>query len=78
MQASLSDSGVAAAAARAAAVGAYYNVLINLGEIDDSSSFAAETRQKAEKCLESVLKDSDALYVKIREKLTAKLEGNNS
>ena len=78
MQASLSDAGVAAAAARAAAVGAYYNVLINLGEFDDSSSFAIETRQKAEECLEYVLEASDALYVKIREKLTARLEGNNS
>ncbi len=77
MQASVSDAGVAAAAARAAAVSAYYNVLINLGEIENSS-FANDTRQRAEKCLEDVLEASDAVFVKIREKLTAKLEGNIS
>ena len=36
MQSSLSDAGVAAAAARACATGAYYNVLINLPEIEDT------------------------------------------
>ena len=36
MQSSLSDAGVAAAAARACATGAYYNVLINLPEIEDA------------------------------------------
>lgn len=77
MQASVSDAGVAASAARAAAVSAYYNVLINLGEIEDSS-FANDTRQRAEKCLEDVLEASDAVFLKIREKLTAKLEGNIS
>lgn len=77
MQASVSDAGVAAAAARAAAVSAYYNVLINLGEIENSS-FANDTRQRAEKCLEDVLEASDGVFVKIREKLTAKLESNDS
>ncbi len=77
MQASVSDAGVAAAAARAAAVSAYYNVLINLAEIEDSS-FANDTRQRAEKCLEDVLETSDGVFVKIREKLTAKLESNDS
>ncbi|MCD4848112.1 MAG: cyclodeaminase/cyclohydrolase family protein, partial [Candidatus Aegiribacteria sp.] len=77
MQASVSDAGVAAAAARAAALSAYYNVLINLGEIEDSS-FVNDTRQRAEKCMENVLEASDAVFIKIRNKLTAKLEGNNS
>ncbi len=37
MQSSLSDAGVAAASALACATGAYYNVLINIPEIEDAA-----------------------------------------
>lgn len=47
---SLSDGGVAGLLALACAEGAYYNVLINLGE-DTTSPFAKETRASAAKAL---------------------------
>lgn len=55
-QNSLSDAGVAALAAHAAAEGAYYNVLINLGALaalDQSAepAFAASARDRAEAAL---------------------------
>ncbi len=43
---SLSDAGVAGLAAEMAGLGAFYNVLINLGQIDDAV-FTAEMRQRA-------------------------------
>jgi formiminotetrahydrofolate cyclodeaminase len=77
MQASVSDAGVAAAAARAAAVSAYYNVLINLVEIEDTK-FAESTRKKAEEYLEESLKSADSVFDQVREKLIIKMEGRNS
>lgn len=68
MQSSLSDAGVAAAAAMAAATGAYYNVLINLPEIEDAG-YRKETRAKAEALLGKVT----ALSAEAREKVSAKL-----
>jgi len=63
---SLSDAGVAALCARAAAVGAYYNVLINLGGVDDegwvlktrktADSFLAEAEAKASK-IDALMRD---------------------
>jgi glutamate formiminotransferase/formiminotetrahydrofolate cyclodeaminase len=49
-QNSLSDAGVAGSVSRAAAEGAFYNVLINLKEITDES-YVAEMRDRAEKAL---------------------------
>jgi glutamate formiminotransferase / formiminotetrahydrofolate cyclodeaminase len=75
MQASVSDAGVAAAAARAAATGAYFNVLINLPQIEGDDGFVAETREKATKLLAQVTKEADAVLERIAGKLTAGLEG---
>jgi len=47
---SLSDAGVAGLLARAGALGAYYNVLINLGGITDTA-WCAQTRKKADALL---------------------------
>jgi glutamate formiminotransferase/formiminotetrahydrofolate cyclodeaminase len=47
LQSSLSDAGVAALSARTCAEGAYYNVLINLKELEPSD-FTRETRRAAE------------------------------
>ncbi|MCD4775239.1 MAG: glutamate formimidoyltransferase [Candidatus Aegiribacteria sp.] len=77
MQASVSDAGVAAAAARAAAVSAYYNVLINLGEIEDTK-FAESTKKKAEEYLAKSLKSADSVFNQVREKLIQKMEDRNS
>ncbi len=77
MQASVSDAGVAAAAARAAAAGAYYNVLINLGEINDSE-FTADTLNRADALLYESLEGADSVFNRIREKLLSKTEDQNS
>ncbi|MFH1452973.1 MAG: glutamate formimidoyltransferase [Armatimonadota bacterium] len=50
-QNSLSDSGVAAICAQAAARSAYYNVIINLQSIEDKK-FVEETRKKADQLLD--------------------------
>jgi len=72
MQTSLSDAGVAAAAAVASATGAYYNVMINLPEIQDKSY------------TEKIIKEADRLLEKTREvaetvhsKITAKLKNES-
>jgi len=50
--ATLSDSGVAAASALTAAVGAYYNVLINLAELDSAdATFIEDSRRQAQEYL---------------------------
>jgi glutamate formiminotransferase / formiminotetrahydrofolate cyclodeaminase len=77
MQASVSDAGVAAAAAGAAAVGAYYNVLINLGEIKDSG-FIGRTMKLAEGYLEESMGSADGVFTSVREKLIKKVEGQDS
>jgi len=59
-QNSLSDSGVAVLAARTAASGAYYNVLINLGGIDDQA-FVSETLGKADAVIKQVGEVCDEL-----------------
>lgn len=50
---SLSDAGVAGLAAETAGLGAYYNVLINLGQIEDAD-FRARTREQATALKEAV------------------------
>jgi len=77
MQASVSDAGVAAAAARAAAVSAYYNVLINLGEIEDAD-FARTALKKAEDFLTDSMENADCVFDRVRAKLNKKMEGRNS
>ncbi len=75
-QNSLSDAGVAALAALAAAEGAYYNVLINLGSLaglDQSAEadFAAETRARAAAALADAARLADGVRAAVR----ARLEG---
>lgn len=77
LQASVSDAGVAAAAARAAGVGAYYNVLINLGELEDRE-YAAETMKKAGEYLEETVARADSIFERVQEKLAGKVEGGGS
>ena len=72
-QNSLSDSGVAVLSARTAAMGAYYNVLINLAGIDDKA-FVAETRAKADKVAAQVNELCDKLDAYIIDKLKAPLD----
>lgn len=59
-QNSLSDSGVAALMAKAAAHGAYYNVLINLPGVKDRA-WAKDIRTKADKCITAVNKAADEI-----------------
>jgi glutamate formiminotransferase/formiminotetrahydrofolate cyclodeaminase len=65
---SLSDGGVAASAARAAAEGAYYNVRINLSGIEDQS-FNKETREQADKLLKEVRSGCDSLHESVLARL---------
>lgn len=69
MQSSLSDAGVAAAAARACATGAYYNVLINLPEIKDE-----DYKKRITEEADSLLKKTEVLACAVQEKVTAKLK----
>jgi glutamate formiminotransferase / formiminotetrahydrofolate cyclodeaminase len=66
---SLSDAGVAVLAARAAAMGAYYNVLINTAQIADAA-FVAEVRGKADALAADVTKTCDRLDAWFRAELT--------
>ncbi|MBN1631467.1 MAG: glutamate formimidoyltransferase [Thermoleophilia bacterium] len=70
-QNSLSDAGVAALAARTCAVGAYYNVLINLKGLE-ASDFTRETRTRAEEALKKACQLSDAVTGGVEEKLRGK------
>jgi len=67
-QNSLSDSGVAGLMARAAAYGAYYNVLINLGGIEDEA-WKQGVRERADKALALCDTKSDAVQAAVLEKL---------
>jgi len=71
---SLSDSGVAVLAARTAAAGAYYNVLINLAGMDDKD-FVDEIRAKADAVYEDVRDRCDELDRFFVAELTGALEG---
>lgn len=59
--ATLSDAGVAALTARAAAEGANYNVLINLAAMDDQA-FVADVKKRASTAVEEVRRRCDALH----------------
>ena len=65
---SLSDAGVAALMARAAAYGAYYNVLINLSGMEDKA-WADGIRAKADGLLSEVKVKADAIETLMMEKL---------
>ncbi len=69
MQASLSDAGVAAAAAKACATGAYYNVLINLPEIEDAA-YSNEVMAKAE----ALLAETNTIAAEVQDKVIKKLK----
>jgi formiminotetrahydrofolate cyclodeaminase len=69
---SVSDAGVAAAMARASALGAYYNVIINLASIEDKP-WREETLSKAEGLLARVLQGAGELDAFMRERLLAPL-----
>lgn len=73
MQASLSDSGVAASAARTAAEGACMNVLINLGEITDFA-YRDSTRSEAMKLLDETVEGSARVLGRIMRSLAARAE----
>jgi glutamate formiminotransferase/formiminotetrahydrofolate cyclodeaminase len=57
---SISDAGVAGLTAQAAAEGAYYNVVINLPDIEDND-FRAKTKRKAKALKNKALKISDEI-----------------
>ncbi len=77
MQSSLSDAGVGAAAARAAAAGAYYNVLINLPELEDGQ-YAEKIRNEADVLLERVCEAEKGMFEKVIAKLLATADGKES
>ncbi|MCK4546115.1 MAG: glutamate formimidoyltransferase [Candidatus Eisenbacteria sp.] len=68
MQSSVSDGGVAAAAARAAAVGACYNVRINLPGIEDKD-FVRETGEEATRILNNCIAAQEEIAGVMEDKL---------
>jgi len=72
-QNSLSDAGVAALTARTCGEGAYYNVLINLQDLEPSD-FTRDTRVRAEAAFAETIKRAEKLGALVRDKLTAALK----
>ena len=64
----ISDIGVAAVCLRAAAQGAWLNMLINLGSIKDEA-FAAKYREKGAKALDGALRAADSVYETVKREL---------
>jgi formiminotetrahydrofolate cyclodeaminase len=60
----LSDAGVAGLTARAAADGAYYNVLINLPSVNDRA-FKADVSKRADAAVEAVRTRTDKLHASV-------------
>ncbi|MCU0665252.1 MAG: glutamate formimidoyltransferase [Myxococcota bacterium] len=69
---SLSDSGVAVLCGRTAAMGAYYNVLINLAGIEDPG-FKAEIRSRADTLMGKIAARCDELDAQIKARLLTPL-----
>ncbi|MEG1050289.1 MAG: cyclodeaminase/cyclohydrolase family protein, partial [Oscillospiraceae bacterium] len=63
-QSAASDLGVSALSLKAAVQGAWLNVLINIGGINDDK-FADEYRKKGEAILEKALPLADKIYAKV-------------
>jgi len=76
LQASLSDAGVGAQMARAAAAGAYQNVCINLASLDDPRREALLAR--ADKAWELARSLADEAEIEILAKLRSQLATSNS
>lgn len=76
-QDSVSDAGVAAAAARAAAVGAYYNVVINLESVEDAE-YTERALEEAEELLRTVERTAGEVFEKVRNKLLGNVKGVGS
>jgi glutamate formiminotransferase/formiminotetrahydrofolate cyclodeaminase len=72
-RAALSDAGVAALCAATAAESAYYNVLINLANLDPvgDADFVAQSRAAAKSALDSSLTHSEAARTAVRTALEA-------
>jgi len=68
--ASASDAAVAALCAEGAAEGAWFNVIINLNDIEDEG-FVGDTKRKANRILEEVRTGSKAVREAVRKKLEA-------
>ncbi|NNF05957.1 MAG: glutamate formimidoyltransferase [Candidatus Eisenbacteria bacterium] len=68
---SLSDAGVAGLTARSCAEGAYYNVLINLGGLDDDAAWGKKQRTKAEANLAKCREKAEALAKFVERKLSS-------
>jgi glutamate formiminotransferase/formiminotetrahydrofolate cyclodeaminase len=77
LQASVSDAGVAASAAEAAAVGAYYNVVINLEQVEDAD-YRSRMLEEADGLLEQVRKGAADVFGRVRDKLVSKLSGGDA
>jgi glutamate formiminotransferase/formiminotetrahydrofolate cyclodeaminase len=70
MQSSLSDAGVGATAARAAAAGAWYNVMINLPELEDDE-LAGRIGKEADELLQRTIDLEREMFEKVKTKLLA-------
>ena len=77
LQASVSDAGVAASAAEAAAVGAYYNVVINLEQVEDAE-YCSRMLKEADRLLDQVRSGAGEVFEKVRSKLCSKLSGGDA
>jgi len=72
LQASVSDAGVAASAAEAAAVGAYYNVVINLEQVEDDD-YCDRMLLEAHELLQQVRQGASEVFEKVNGKLVDRL-----
>ena len=77
LQASVSDAGVAASAAEAAAVGAYYNVVINLEQVEDQE-YCGRMLEEANGLLEQVRDGAASVFEKVSSKLVEKLQDGSA